>query len=42
MSMSDEELIHAMEIYEEDSSSLSDDDVLNAAMDIHELNQIYE
>lgn len=31
-----------MELYEDDSSSLSEDDILNAAMDLHELNQIYE
>ena len=42
MSTSDEELIRAMEIHEDDSSSLSEDDLLNAAMDIFELNQIYE
>jgi len=42
MSTSDEELIQAMELYEDDSSSLSEDDILNAAMDLHELNQIYE
>lgn len=43
--MSDEELIRAMELYEEDSVSLSqssDDDVLNAAMDMYELEKIYE
>jgi len=42
MSTSDKELIRAMEIHEDDSSSLSEDDLLNAAMDIFELNQIYE
>jgi len=42
MSLSDEELVQAMELYEENSSSLSEDDILNVAMDLHELNQIYE
>jgi len=42
MSISDEDLIQAMELYETDNLSLSEDDILNAAMDIHELEQIYE
>ena len=40
--MSDEELIRTTELYEEDTSTLNEDDVLNAATDIFELNQIYE
>ena len=42
MSTSDQELIQAMELFEQDPLSLSDDDVMNAAMDLHEIQQIYD
>ena len=42
MSISDEDLVRAMELHEQDPFSLSnDDDILNAAMDLHDLQQIY-
>ena len=43
MSISDEDLVRAMELHEQDPFSLSnDDDILNAAMDLHDLQQIYD
>ena len=43
MSISDEDLVRAMELHEQDPFSLSnDDDILNAAMDLHNLQQIYD
>ena len=42
--MSDQDLIRSMELFEEDPASYSseDEDCLNAAMDLHELEQIYD
>ena len=42
MSTSDDELVNAMEMYEEDEALLDDNDLLNAAMELHEINAIYE
>ena len=42
MSTSDDELVNAMKMYEEDEALLDDHDLLNAAMELHEINAIYE
>ena len=43
-SVSDQELIRSMEVFEEDSVAYSsdDDDIMNASMDLHELDQVYQ